>query len=53
MTVLPELADVLDAPHAALLELVVADREHLVDDQHLGSRCAATANASRTYMPLE
>jgi hypothetical protein len=28
--------DLLDPPHAALLELVVADREHLVDDQHLG-----------------
>ncbi len=30
------LADVLDTTHAALLELVIADREHLVDEEHLG-----------------
>jgi hypothetical protein len=45
-----------DARHPAqalLLELDVADREHLVDEQDLGSRCAATANARRMYMPDE
>ena len=31
----PRAGDLLDPAHAALLELVVADGEHLVDDQHL------------------
>ena len=35
------------------LERGVAHGEHLVDDQDLGPRWAATENASRTYIPLE
>ena len=45
--------DVVHLAQALLLELGVADREHLVDTRISGSRCAATAKASRTYMPLE
>jgi hypothetical protein len=41
------------AAQALALELGVADREHLVDDETSGSRCAATAKARRRYMPLE
>jgi hypothetical protein len=40
-------------PETLALERHVTDREHLVDEEISGSRCAATANASRTYMPLE
>ena len=35
MTVRPDAAEVLHPPEAALLELGVADREHLVDEQDL------------------
>ena len=45
--------DLVHLPEALALERRVADREHLVDDEDLGSRCAATAKASRTYIPLE
>jgi hypothetical protein len=39
-------------PEALLLELGVPDGQHLVDDQDLRSMWAATANASRMYIPL-
>ena len=42
-----------DLAQALLLELRIADRQHLVDDQDFRFQCAATAKASRTYMPLE
>ena len=52
-TVLPVPARHLSAfCQAFLLELGVADGEHLVHDRISGSRWAATAKASRTYMPL-
>ena len=47
------------SPHLAqpseglALEAEVADGEHFVDDQHVGLRCAAIANPSRAFMPLE
>ena len=52
-TVRPSLCDVAHLAEALPLERRVADGQHFVDDQDLGSRCAATAKASRTYMPLE
>ncbi len=42
-----------DAVHALALEGLVADGQHLVDQQDSGSTCTATAKASRTYMPDE
>ena len=43
-------------PHftqALLLKRDIAHREHFIDDENLGSKCAATAKAKRTYIPLE
>jgi len=40
-------------PEHFLLEGGVAHRQHVVDDQDLGSRWAATAKARRTYIPEE
>ena len=48
-----QLRRLLHLAEALALELGVADGETSSTSRISGSRCAATANASRTYMPLE
>ena len=45
--------DLAHSPERFLLELRIADGKNFIDNRISGSRCAATANASRTYMPDE
>jgi hypothetical protein len=46
-------SDIAHLAEAAFLKLRIADGEHLIHMRICGSRCAATAKASRTDMPLE
>jgi len=52
-TVRPSWRYVAHLSQALALELGIADRQHFVDYQDLRLECAATANASRRYIPLE
>src|SRR5438876_4335366 len=49
----PRPRNVAHFPETFFLKLDVANRENLVTRRISGSRCAATANARRTYIPLE
>ena len=52
--VLPAVWNALTRRHALLLEVLVADREDLVEQQDVGiERCAAIAKPSRMCMPDE
>ena len=52
ITVRPSAGDFIDFAQAFLLEFGVADRQNFIDNQNFWLEMAATAKASRTYIPL-
>ncbi len=47
------LAECTDAVKTFVLEIGVAHRQSLIDDEHIGPRAVATLKAKRICMPLE